>query len=164
MLNFEYFKDIPELAPLHKLCDLCEQRQYIEPDSAAINARKALEWLVKAIYTLKCVEIPERAKLYDLIVSDTFTDFISDPQLMKAAHWIRKTGNLAAHDGNYGEFATIRNQAGLNSFKISVKEFVSRTNAISLQAKAGRLMKLNQIAIQQMSVLESGENDRKILK
>lgn len=39
---------------------------------------------------------------------------------------------------NYGEFATIRNQAGLNSFKISVKEFVSRTNAISHQAKAGR--------------------------
>lgn len=39
---------------------------------------------------------------------------------------------------NYGEFATIRNQAGLNSFKISVKEFVSRTTAVSLQAKAGR--------------------------
>ena len=41
-------------------------------------------------------------------------------------------------DFNYGEFATIRNQASLNRFKISVKEFVSRTNAISLQAKAGR--------------------------
>lgn len=41
-------------------------------------------------------------------------------------------------DFNYGEFAIIRNQSGLNSFKISVKEFVSRTNAISLQAKAGR--------------------------
>ena len=41
-------------------------------------------------------------------------------------------------DFNYGEFATIRNQAGLNSFKISVKEFVARTGAISLQAKAGR--------------------------
>lgn len=39
---------------------------------------------------------------------------------------------------NYGEFATIRNQSGLNSFKISVKEFVARTNAVSLQAKAGR--------------------------
>ena len=39
---------------------------------------------------------------------------------------------------NYGEFATIRNQSGLNSFKISVKEFAARTNAISLQAKAGR--------------------------
>ena len=39
---------------------------------------------------------------------------------------------------NYGEFATIKSQSGLNSFKISVKEFVARTNAISLQAKAGR--------------------------
>ena len=41
-------------------------------------------------------------------------------------------------DFNYGEFAIIKNQSGLNSFKISVKEFVARTNAISLQAKAGR--------------------------
>ena len=39
---------------------------------------------------------------------------------------------------NYGEFATIKSHSGLNSFKISVKEFVERTNAISLQAKAGR--------------------------
>lgn len=39
---------------------------------------------------------------------------------------------------NYGEFATIKSKAGLNSFKISVKEFVARTNAIGLQAKVGR--------------------------
>lgn len=39
---------------------------------------------------------------------------------------------------NYGEFATIKSHSGLNSFKISVKEFVTRTNAICLEAKAGR--------------------------
>ena len=39
---------------------------------------------------------------------------------------------------NYGEFATIRNQSGLNSFKISVKEYVEKTHAIGIQAKAGR--------------------------
>ena len=39
---------------------------------------------------------------------------------------------------NYGEFATIKSQSGLNSFKISVKEFVARTNAIGIIAKAGR--------------------------
>lgn len=39
---------------------------------------------------------------------------------------------------NYGEFAIIRNKSGLNNFKISVKEFSERTNAIGLQAKAGR--------------------------
>ena len=36
------------------------------------------------------------------------------------------------------EFATIRNQAGLNSFKIGVQEFAERTNAICIKAKAGR--------------------------
>jgi hypothetical protein len=39
---------------------------------------------------------------------------------------------------NYGEFATIKSKSGLNNFKISVKEFAERTNAIGLQAKAGR--------------------------
>ena len=39
---------------------------------------------------------------------------------------------------NYGEFAIIKSQAGLNRFKISVKDFVSRTNAICIQARAGR--------------------------
>jgi len=39
---------------------------------------------------------------------------------------------------NYGEFATIRSQAGLNSYKISVKEWVERTNAVGLKATAGR--------------------------
>ena len=39
---------------------------------------------------------------------------------------------------NYGEFAAIKSKSGLNSFKISVKEFVEKTNAIGIQAKAGR--------------------------
>jgi hypothetical protein len=39
---------------------------------------------------------------------------------------------------NYGEFAIIRNQAGLNSYKISVKEWVEKTNAIGLKATPGR--------------------------
>jgi len=39
---------------------------------------------------------------------------------------------------NYGEFATITSKAGLNSYKISVKEWTAKTNAIGLVAKAGR--------------------------
>ena len=39
---------------------------------------------------------------------------------------------------NYGEFAIIKSQAGLNRFKISVKEWVAKTNAIGLKANAGR--------------------------
>ena len=41
-------------------------------------------------------------------------------------------------DFNYGEFATIKSQAGLNSYKISVKEWTEKTNAIGIVSKAGR--------------------------
>jgi hypothetical protein len=39
---------------------------------------------------------------------------------------------------NYGEFAIIRNHAGLNNYKISVKEWTHKTNAVGLKAAAGR--------------------------
>jgi len=39
---------------------------------------------------------------------------------------------------NYGEFAIIKSQVGLNSYKLSVKEWVEKTNAIGLKANAGR--------------------------
>ena len=42
------------------------------------------------------------------------------------------------HNFNYGEFAIIKSQAGLNSYKLSVKEWTEKTNAIGLKATAGR--------------------------
>jgi hypothetical protein len=39
---------------------------------------------------------------------------------------------------NYGEFATIKSRTGLNSYKISVKEWAEKTNAIGLKATTGR--------------------------
>jgi hypothetical protein len=39
---------------------------------------------------------------------------------------------------NYGELATIRSHAGLNSYKLSVKEWVDKTGAMGLRASAGR--------------------------
>jgi len=39
---------------------------------------------------------------------------------------------------NYGEFAIIKSQAGLNSYKLSVKEWVEKTNAIGITSKTGR--------------------------
>lgn len=39
---------------------------------------------------------------------------------------------------NYGEFAIIKSKAGLNNYKISVKEWCEKTNAIGIRATAGR--------------------------
>ena len=41
-------------------------------------------------------------------------------------------------DFNYGGFAIIKSQAGLNNYKLSAKDWVAQTNAIGLVAKAGR--------------------------
>ena len=81
-------------------------------------------------------------------------DYISLTDMLKAkdgeffiADWLRNRNTLEYigiweqvynPNFNYGEFATIKDRSGLNSFKISVKEFQARTNAISVIAKAGR--------------------------
>ncbi|MBW0160753.1 MAG: KilA-N domain-containing protein [Sediminibacterium sp. Gen4] len=39
---------------------------------------------------------------------------------------------------NYGEFAIIKTQAGLNSYKLSAKEWIEKTNAIGIRSRAGR--------------------------
>lgn len=39
---------------------------------------------------------------------------------------------------NYTEFGTIRNGAGSNNFMLSVKQWIERTQAIGITAKAGR--------------------------
>lgn len=36
---------------------------------------------------------------------------------------------------NYGEFAIIKSQAGLNSYKLSIKDWVKNTNAIGIYEK-----------------------------
>ena len=41
-------------------------------------------------------------------------------------------------DFNYTEFGTIKNSAGSNNFVLSVKQWIERTNAIGITAKAGR--------------------------
>jgi hypothetical protein len=81
-------------------------------------------------------------------------DFISLTDMLKAkdgdffiSDWLRNRNTVeflgiweSVHnpDFNSGEFAIIKSQAGLNSYKLSVKEWVEKTNAIGLKASAGR--------------------------
>ena len=77
--------------------------------------------------------------LTDMIKSKEGDFFISD--------WLRNRNTIEylgiwekIHNPNfnYGEYATIISKAGLNSYKLSVKDWSSKTNAIGLVAKAGR--------------------------
>jgi len=81
-------------------------------------------------------------------------DFISLTDMLKAkdgdffiSDWLRNRNTVeflgiweTVHNPHFnsGEFATIKSQAGLNSYKLSVKEWVEQTGAIGLRASAGR--------------------------
>lgn len=95
-----------------------------------------------------------KIKILDTIISVTADDYVCLTDMLKAKDgdffvidWLRNRNTLEYigiweqlnnPDFNYGEFARIKNKSGLNNFKIGVKEFSERTNAISLRAKAGR--------------------------
>lgn len=100
MLNFDYLKNDVMLEQLYRYCDTAEQRMTTEPEVSALNARRALDWIVKSVYEMKGERVGERASLFELTDGATFRDFINDPEVMKAVHWVRKVGNQAAHDGS----------------------------------------------------------------
>jgi hypothetical protein len=85
------------------------------------------------------IELEDYISLTDMLKAKDGDFFISD--------WLRNRNTVEFlgiweriyNPGfNYGEFAIIRSQAGLNSYKISVKEWVEKTNAIGIKATAGR--------------------------
>lgn len=110
--NFDFLKDLPDFADLYRYCNQAEKYQKVEPEMAALQARRALEYTVRTIYMLKDWEIGNRTSLFELVDAEEFSSFIDDRKLMMALHYIRKAGNNAAHMGNIsaGEsFYTILN-------------------------------------------------------
>ncbi len=100
MRNFDYLKQIPALRDLYNFCNAAEEMQHADHDSCGWNCRKALEWMVRAVYKLKHQPVGERDNLYTLSTGKTFTDLIGDDdKLMMAVHYIRKVGNVAVHQG-----------------------------------------------------------------
>ena len=99
MRNFDYIKPLG-LDDLHRFCSAAEEHQWGNPDFCAINARKALEYMVRSLYMMKNISTPERASLFELIDGEPFRTFINDDRVMMAVHYVRKVGNSAAHSGN----------------------------------------------------------------
>jgi hypothetical protein len=88
------------------------------------------------------------------IVTRHEQDYISLTDMLKAKNgdffisdWLRNRNtveflgiweSISNPAFNYGEFAAIRSQAGLNSYRLSVKEWADKTHAIGLYATTGR--------------------------
>ena len=100
----------------------------------------------KKSVTVKDIEIS--------IIRQGNRDYISLTDMLRAkdgdffiSDWLRNRNtvefmgiweSLNNPDFNYGEFAIIKSQAGLSSYKISVKDWVEKTKAIGILSKTGR--------------------------
>ena len=105
-------------------------------------------------YTTRAMATIEVQGTVVSVVSTAVADFISLTDMLHAkdgeffiSDWLRNRNTVEfigiweqVHNPNFnsGEFAAIRSRAGLNSYKLSVKEWVARTHAIGLIAKRGR--------------------------
>ncbi len=96
MRNFDYLQELG-LTDLHKFCAAAEELQVSDPELSAVSARKALEYVVRSLYVMKNIEIPERASLFELVDGEDFREFIGDERVMSGVHYVRKVGNNGAH-------------------------------------------------------------------
>lgn len=85
------------------------------------------------------IENEDYISITDMLKSKDGDFFVSD--------WLRNRNTIEflgiwkeIHNPNfnYGKFAIIKSQTGLNSYNISVKEWTEKTNAIGIISKAGR--------------------------
>ena len=88
------------------------------------------------------------------IIQENENDYISLTDMLKGkdgdfhiSDWLRNRNTLEYlkvweemynPDFNYGEFATIENKAGLNGFKVSVKELTEKCNITCIKSTTGR--------------------------
>jgi len=98
MANFEYLKDLKDFKDLYEYCSISESFVVSNPEISATFSRKALEYMVKAIYLLKLGHVPEQSTLFELVDNFVFTSFVSDKETLASLHFIRKIGNDAIHN------------------------------------------------------------------
>ena len=175
MRNFDYLKDNTDFASLYLFCNDAELNQLSDPNKSALSSRLALEYLVKSIYLLKGLEVPERASLFELVAGEDFSTFVGDDKLMMALHYIRKTGNNAAHTANVTKKESFFCILNLYTFvgavltKLEVIESYPPFNRELLSGKSEPHIAPPSTAVPNEKVIEKyegkiGENDTLIVK
>ena len=100
MTNFDAFLSEQDFAPFVEPAVAAERIYRIDPAACVLNCRRAMEFAVKWMYAVdKDLDIPvAKDDLISLMTAEEFREIV-DESLLKRMHYIRKTGNSAAHSG-----------------------------------------------------------------
>lgn len=99
-MNFKYLEAFPNFNKLYEYCVEADEFVISKPNISATSARKAMEYIVKFIYIAEVPYANNNLTVFEMISDPLFKDYINDSSVMSTMHYIRKMGNVAAHDGN----------------------------------------------------------------
>ena len=98
-MNFDFLKPLGDLKKLYEYCSEAEEFALRKPSISTTSARKAMEYIVKAIFT-SVVGDSTGMTVFEMIQDYAFRDYVNDATLLNTIHYIRKMGNVAVHEGN----------------------------------------------------------------
>lgn len=102
-LNFDFLKHLGMIHPFYVFCSDAEEYAASKPDISGASARKAIEYIVRLMYTAAIQTEANQLTVYDMLCSPDFVIYLDDRTLLNAIHFIRRKGNIAVHQGGLTE-------------------------------------------------------------
>ena len=99
-MNFAFLKKIPEFEKLRSTCEDAERFVTKEPNISSAAARRAIEYIVKLLYSTLVSPYIEYLSTYEMLIDPVLMRNIKNQELIDTIHYIRKCGNRAVHDNN----------------------------------------------------------------
>lgn len=98
-MNFDFLKPITIISPFYEFCRDAEDFALSKPDFCGASARKAIEYIVRLMYTAAIQTEANQLTVYDMLCTPDFVMYLDDRTLLNAIHLIRRKGNTAVHQG-----------------------------------------------------------------
>ncbi len=97
IMNFEFLKELRGMGNIYENCNNAERLAITMPVQSVFTSRKSAELLAKFIYMAAHNQEMEEMTFLDILSDSTFRRFIGNRGVIDAFHYIRKSGNRAAH-------------------------------------------------------------------
>lgn len=98
-MNFDFLEPISIIRPFYQFCTDAEEFAVSKPDFCGASARKAIEYIVRLMYTAAIQTEANQLTVYDMLCTPDFIMYLDDRTLLNAIHFIRRKGNIAVHQG-----------------------------------------------------------------
>ena len=102
-MNFDFLEPIAIIRPFYQFCKDAEEFALSKPDFCGASARKAIEYIVRLMYTAAIQTDANQLTVYDMLCTPDFVMYLDDRTLLNAIHFIRRKGNTAVHQGGLTE-------------------------------------------------------------